>query len=776
MAGSTIKISIIGNARDAVKALRDTRQEADKTQKSINGASTSLGIFGQVSAIAASRVGLWTIGILAAVKPAFLLAGALAPLVGLLVALPAALLGATSLFGAFSLATSGVGAAISAGFVLSQNDMQTAEAAHTRSLIAVQQAQNTYNKVLKNAKSTALDHQIALEKLSLAQANVQATTTAYSKALSLLTPAARKFVTTIIGLRPQYEALKSFVSASFFGPFTDQIRPLATKFVPLLAGGLGKIAKAMGEFVSHLVTAVSTSKPLREGLAQVFGNTAAGIGSLDHDVKGLVDGFGNLLIAGAPVLRKIGTLTDNVAGRFSKWLDTNAKAGNFTKWLHTAEVTVGKLWKISTNLFGILSSIFSVGTTGSGSFLDNISKATGEFDDFLHNNVGRNDLRQFFQDLTQFVGSLWFIIKAVNPLITGAVGGLIDLKDWFVKNKVAAGLLIGVLASFVVAKNPFTVALLLWLDLFHKNKTEAVILGGLVAGIWGGAKLSGGLGSFLSKFKGLLFGARTLPMQLAADTMILAARNMQIAADTMAGASLGGGKGGLSKLRRGGKLAGAVTEGEVIAGTGLTARIAATTGSLFGAEVGAGILSGVGAALVGVGFLIAASTNPDSWWSKHVVQWADDITGWISRKWNGLVSWFSNIGHKIIHSFLQSASAGEGSVKQFFNNLTDHIADWKGPPARDAMLLHSNGQLIMGGLIKGLTSQVPALKRTLAGVSQTIGSGVAASPYVSATTQPLNVHVHVAPGGSHADVGKAVVQSIKAFQRSSGHVVLAHTP
>ena len=58
-------------------------------------------------------------------------------------------------------------------------------------------------------------------------------------------------------------------------------------------------------------------------------------------------------------------------------------------------------------------------------------------------------------------------------------------------------------------------------------------------------------------------------------------------------------------------------------------------------------------------------------------------------------------------------------------------------PPRDKMLLYDNGQLIMGGLIGGMTSREPELKSTLRGLTNAIGNGV--SPGIGSGFSGTNV-------------------------------------
>ena len=151
---------------------------------------------------------------------------------------------------------------------------------------------------------------------------------------------------------------------------------------------------------------------------------------------------------------------------------------------------------------------------------------------------------------------------------------------------------------------------------------------------------------------------------------------------------------------------------------------------------------------------------------------------------SGLIQRFKDIASAIIQGFIDGVRAGFDKVRGVFTDLTDKIASWKGPPARDAKLLHDNGKLILGSLINGIRSQVPALKSQLAGVSSLIQGGVAAKANVDlsatgrvpvtalaasgAAAPGIIININVAQGADPAEAGRQAVSAIEAYERRTG--------
>jgi phage-related protein len=90
-------------------------------------------------------------------------------------------------------------------------------------------------------------------------------------------------------------------------------------------------------------------------------------------------------------------------------------------------------------------------------------------------------------------------------------------------------------------------------------------------------------------------------------------------------------------------------------------------------------------------------------------------------------------GRALIGGFISGIADRIGDVQSTLGGLTDKLTSWKGPPAKDAVILRPSGRLVLGGFIDGIADQVPALRASLGGITaglpgMTIGGGSAALP------------------------------------------------
>lgn len=119
----------------------------------------------------------------------------------------------------------------------------------------------------------------------------------------------------------------------------------------------------------------------------------------------------------------------------------------------------------------------------------------------------------------------------------------------------------------------------------------------------------------------------------------------------------------------------------------------------------------------------------------RIISWVKGIPGRVSAALGSLGGRLVAAGQAIISGFLAGLRAGFESVKSFVGGIGSWIAAHKGPRAYDLGLLVKNGGWIMRGLRDGIEGDLPALKRTLAGVAGVVAGtdmGALGAPGVSA--------------------------------------------
>ncbi|MEO6081560.1 MAG: hypothetical protein ABIQ18_00440 [Umezawaea sp.] len=77
-------------------------------------------------------------------------------------------------------------------------------------------------------------------------------------------------------------------------------------------------------------------------------------------------------------------------------------------------------------------------------------------------------------------------------------------------------------------------------------------------------------------------------------------------------------------------------------------------------------------------------------------------------------------GKNIIRGLLRGIESAFQAVRNKLSELTNLLPDWKGPPAKDRVLLRANGVLIMRSLVTGLQDEEPAVRDYLTNLTRRI--------------------------------------------------------
>lgn len=697
-------------AKAAARAAREAAAAAAKARRNLrtalDGVSLDMGIVGQVFSIMVAKFALLGAAISLTVGPAFQLVGALTPMLGLFVALPAAITGAISLFGALKIATEGAGSAITAGLALTPAEVKKAAVAHRQALLSVSQAQSAYDKIMKKS----MVDQVKVVKTATV-GNIAHTKTVKTSTVSALDKA---------------NALERLNLAQ--AKVTDTTTAYST--------ALDALPPATRRFVQAVVAQRSAWDQLKANVSSAFFSPFVG------QVRTLADRY-------LPILSKGLSFISNAVGSVvSKLIDAITKSKPLATGLKAIFGETAKGTRLAgsgiTRFVDGFGRILTVGapilrTTGSL-----IGKLSGLFGTWLKRMANSGQLKKWLDGGVKAAGQLWKIsgnlLGIFSSIFRLGGEGSENLLDNITK-------LTGQFNAFL--RTPRGAA---EVRSFFQGLRDTTHV------IWQTIRV---LTPLVSAFGGVI-ARNVLPALKKMNDWFLKHKEAAkilgtVFAVTFAGSKLIGFLSSLAKIAK-------ALKGIIVLEA--TADVAAALN-----PVGLTILAGAAILALGayLGYLERKNHFIEHWWdswSKFVV----GIPGKIKAAFARLGAQMRDIGTLIVSSLLYGARSRWNAVKKFFSDLTTKITQWKGPPARDAVLLHGAGQSIMGGLIKGMTSQVPKLRTTLAGVSSTIASGIAGP---SVNIQPVrppdsHVHIHLSPGVKTIDAERELHQMLLSFQRRTG--------
>lgn len=205
-----------------------------------------------------------------------------------------------------------------------------------------------------------------------------------------------------------------------------------------------------------------------------------------------------------------------------------------------------------------------------------------------------------------------------------------------------------------------------------------------------------------------------------------------------------------------------------------------------------GDIKGIFSSMLGdiEGTVLGAAKNIWSGFTGAIKNAIGGISGALNSVWQAVTgafkdagTWLWQAGKDLINGLVGGVKSVIGDVKNTLVGLGKDIISWKGPPAKDAVMLWGAGQLIMQGLIGGIDSKTRDLQGKLAGVSKTIAGGLGAGALTGSgigggvsAGGGVVVVVNVA-GAVHSDAGiaKVVRQEVLRYQQRNSRNNLALT-
>lgn len=462
-ASRKVSVSFEGKTDGLRKASKDANDQLTKVARAGGRTFRVLAILATLSAIAPIMVGI---------------AVALAQLAAAALAVPAALLALIGIFGAFKLATSGFGAAVTA-----------------------------------------------------------ADPTAFVIATHRMAPAMVQAVRAVRALNPQLYALRRNVQAQFWTGFVAEVNDLSSTFLPILDLRLSSISGALGRVRAAIGRSLLTPRAVA-AFNTVLIATAALVDGLGPALGKFVSGLVQLAEIGSTLLPGFGTWVDKIATDFERWVEAGAESGHIADLIRASGAAFRDLGGIFNDLFDTLSALFTglAGGTDSSPLrtLHNLTTAMREFFQAGSSSDTFNALGGFLREIGGEVVKIFRAgLQFLGPFLVALGPIVVELARAFSKVLVPAfGELGPAITRLVIALTPaliggmrliatvlvdFVIPALTWfIDLLTRavNGVTALVLGmrSIGGGLFGGGSTTssgGGISGFFSRIAagiGSLFG------------------------------------------------------------------------------------------------------------------------------------------------------------------------------------------------------------------------------------------------------------------------------
>lgn len=292
------------------------------------------------------------------------LGAAIAPVGGLIVALPAVIGAAAIAFGTLKLATDGVGKAIGAGL---SGDVKK------------------FNKELEKLPKPAAD-----------------------------------FARQVVSLRPQLDKLKATLAGAMFKGFGAELKATAGTYLPMLQRQLPAVATALNGMGQAFLGAARRSAAFK-GVTALIGSTAEALRRASQGVPALTTGLAQAAGAIGPFVADLGGGFASLAHQFGTFLSKASESGLLQRILKDALTTLSQMGTLLRNVGSILGSVLGAANSAGGSFLKTLGDLTGQFAGFLRSAEGSRALVAIFSAVSAVGRALGTALNAVLPALGKAL-------------------------------------------------------------------------------------------------------------------------------------------------------------------------------------------------------------------------------------------------------------------------------------------------------------------------------------------------------------------
>jgi phage-related protein len=252
------------------------------------------------------------------------------------------------------------------------------------------------------------------------KAGLSGDTEKFAQALKKLAPAAQEAVKQFVALAPAARELKRVVQNSFFAPWLDDIKPLATTYLPILRAEMAYLAGSAGVAV-HQVAALFTPPDAAQAFQAMLHDFAKTFSNIASAIPGLVSGFFNLAGAGSKWLSRLSGGLSDLANKFSAWSAEFVDSGRFDAFVSHGLSMIGQLKDALADVVGIVRKVFAAVPGGGGLFVA-LGQLTDGLNRFLETTEGQQALTGFFARLQALAGLIMGLVKNALP-------GLLALSD-----------------------------------------------------------------------------------------------------------------------------------------------------------------------------------------------------------------------------------------------------------------------------------------------------------------------------------------------------------
>lgn len=282
----------------------------------------------------------------------------------------------------------------------------------------VQEAEAARTQAATQARRQIADAQAQLASASRqaneAMSSNSAAADALTQALAGLSPEALKFVTAVDALRPAWDGVRKSIQDALFDGLDEKLTMLAGTYLPLVEGGLTKIATAANNAVEKIADMLTEGENVAS-VKNIMDGTATIVENLGKAMSPIIEAFLTIADVGVEVLADV---SDNAVGAgeaFRDWIKDLKDSGKLKDWMTGAVDTITSIIKgvfaFGTAMVSIIQDL-NAGVKGSG-FFEKVGQVFTDFSNFAKSPEGST----FFYNVGRTIGDVAVLVVKIGELV-----------------------------------------------------------------------------------------------------------------------------------------------------------------------------------------------------------------------------------------------------------------------------------------------------------------------------------------------------------------------
>lgn len=260
---------------------------------------------------------------------------------------------------------------------------------------------------------------------------------AIAEAMNKLGVNAQRVAKDIAALLPWLRDIGGLLQESFFGQFADFVPRLTAALGPTFVMGMERVAIAAGQFANSLITLLQTPAAQRF-FEMMFASGATFWDKVGPGITKFIDGLMALSVATFPIIDKVSAFLGEKLADFGGWLTKITENGKLQEFMDELVEALKLLNALASSSWSLVKSI--VGGAGEGDkateFVKMLIQMIRDLDAFFKSDIGKFALQGMITAAEALLLVIMFVVAAFIEIaiaiqaITVAVNWLISRFEY----------------------------------------------------------------------------------------------------------------------------------------------------------------------------------------------------------------------------------------------------------------------------------------------------------------------------------------------------------